>query len=142
MCSVSENNSMYRNFVITSMMLGIISVQICKNIRDLGFAFCYQLKLNEHIINVKRKFNVNLINICRIVQFIDKTQKISLFMRLHFLKFISATFCIMACRISSSMVSKCRSIVQQKQQQNSQDVQGRESFLFALTCIFYPQKAE
>ena len=75
---VTANNSKRRNVDINSVMLGNIPVYFLKSLRNLGFVFDNQLKLNEQINNVKRKVIVNLIDISHLANFIYKDSKMKL----------------------------------------------------------------
>ena len=87
---ISANSSVQRNVDISSLMLGNISVNLSRNVRNLGVTFDDQLTLNEQINNVKRKVIVNLINISRIAKFVDKDTRMKL---VHGLVFSVIDFC-------------------------------------------------
>ena len=87
---ISANSSVQRNVDISSLMLGNISVDLSRNVRNLGVTFDDQLTLNEQINNVKRKVIVNLINISRIAKFVDKDTRMKL---VHGLVFSVIDFC-------------------------------------------------
>ena len=87
-------------------MLGYIPAQLSNCVRKLGFVSADQLNFIEQINDVKRNVIVNLINISRIVNFIDKESKMKLILGLVFSITEFATLFITAYQITSSMVSK------------------------------------
>ena len=135
---LTANNSMLRNVDIHSVILGIMLVKISNSVRNLVFVFDNQLNLDEQMNNVKRKINVKLINISRIVRFIDKDSKMKL---IHGLVYSIINFC-------NSLYYDLPKIILNSIQMliNSEKgivvgfprFQWKELLMFALSCTFYP----